>query len=429
MKQKFNLKLRSGALQLTVFIAILIALLLTALILYAYTFGYMKEQSKAAIEIIRLSSTGISALTEQSEINSDTLTISPNDQEHYSIKTNLSQWGIFEKGFTSVQHRTKMFKKLAIIGSLINTEKSPTLYLQETQNALSIVGNTKIKGIAYLPIQGVKTGYIAGNSYYGSQLIYGEIKKSTPSLPKINERTIKAIVNYLKDYQPTSPQDYINIETNQKIRNSFKEKTKASFSKTAIVLENKQIIGNIIIKSDSLITVKRTTVLKDIILIAPRIEIEDGTVGNFQAIASIKITVGPNCSLSYPSALVLYQDNKDASNTPPPNKDDNQIYIATRTNINGSVCYLHTNEADDFSTQIILESQAKIKGQLYCMGNLELKGTVSGSVFTKQFVANQSGSIFMNHIYNGVIENENIPAFFGGVIFENEPKIVMKWLY
>lgn len=422
-------KLKSGALQFTIFVEALIALLLSGLILYAYTFIYMKEQSKGAVENIQLSDTGINYLLKPSGINTDTITIDFVKKENQSIKVHLSQWGIFEKAFTITQFRKKKFIKTALIGSRINSEESPTLFLQETQNPLTIAGNTSIKGIAYLPSQGVKPGYISGNSYYGSQLIYGTIEKSTPILPKLGKNVIDVLAFYLKDYKPMSQEDYINLQTNLRIINSFKGKTKGAYSKGTIILENREITGNIIIKSDTLIRIKRTALLKDLIMIAPIIEIEDGTTGNFQAIASKRITVGKECKLSYPSALVLFQDNKDNQNTRSDSTLENQIFIDSRTIIKGSVCYFQTKELADFQTQIVLEKEVRIKGQVYCYGNLELKGMVSGSVYTKQFVANQAGSIFVNHIYNGMIENENIPTIFGGILFENEPKTVMKWLY
>ncbi|MDI1305380.1 MAG: hypothetical protein PSX42_11130, partial [bacterium] len=337
--------------------------------------------------------------------------------------------GIYETAFTKSQFRKKVFIKTALIGSLINSDESPTLFLQETQNPLTIVGNTSIKGIAYLPSQGVKPGYIAGNSYYGKQLIYGSIKKSAPVLPKLEKSVIDALVFYLKDYKPLIQGDYINLETNRRIVNSFKEKAKGAYLKEPIILENREITGNIIIKSDTLIRIKRTALLKDLILIAPIIEIEDGTKGNFQAIASKRITLGKECKLSYPSALVLFQDNKNNQSVVTNNTSNNQIFIDSGTIVKGSVCYFQAKEFADFQTQIVLEKEATIKGQVYCNGNFELRGTVSGSVYTKQFVANQSGSIFVNHIYNGVIENENIPNIFGGIVLEKEPKTVMKWLY
>jgi cytoskeletal protein CcmA (bactofilin family) len=422
-------KLKSGALQFTVFVAVLIALLLSGLMLYAYTFIYMKEQSKGAIENIQFSDTGIEYLLKHSPINNDTLIFNFAQKENQTIKVHLSQWGIFEKAIATSQFRKKKFVKTAIIGSLINSQNSPTLFLQETQNPLTIVGNTSIKGIAYLSSQGVKPGYIAGNSYYGSHLIYGTIKNSPPTLPKLEKNVVDALIFYLKDYKPLNQEDYINLETNKKIVNSFKVKTKGYYSKEGIILENIEITGNIIIKSDTLIRIKRSALLKDLILVAPVIEIEDGTISNFQAIASRKLTIGKDCKLSYPSALVLIQDNKNYPNQVSSNTFHNQIFIDSKTIIKGTVCYFKTQELADFQTQIVLEKEARIKGQVYCNGNFELRGTVSGSVYTKQFLANQAGSIFVNHIYNGVIENKNIPTFFGGIVLEDEPKTVIKWLY
>lgn len=422
-------KIKSGALQFTVFVAVLIALLLAGLILYAYTFIYMKEQSKGAIENIQMADIGIQYLLEQKEINSDTTQIDFIKKENQTIKTHLSQWGIFQKGITVTQFRKKKFIKTALIGSLIKADESPTLFLQETHNGLTVVGNTTIRGNAYLPTQGVNSGYIAGNSYYGSQLIYGVTKKSTPELPKLEKSLLDGIQYYLKEYKPNTQEDYINLGSALKITNSFKTKTKGYYSSDPIVLENKIIIGNIIIKSGTSIKIKKTALLKDIILIAPIIEIEDEATGNFQAIASKKITLGKSCNLIYPTALLLFQDNKNSPNETSNIPFDNQIYINSGSVVKGTICYIQTKKTADFQTQIVLEKEAKIKGQVYCNGNFEIRGTVSGSVYTKQFVANQSGSIFMNHIYNGTIENENIPAIYGGLLFEQEPKTVLKWLY
>lgn len=422
-------KLQSGALQFTVFIAVLIALLLSGLILYAYTFLYCKEQSKATIENIQLSNSGINYLLKQNEIIADTIALPTELHQNYTVRANLSYWGIFQKGFVSTQHRKKTFAKVAFIGSSIVADESPTLYLLETYNPLTLVGATKIKGIAYLPSQGVRSGYIAGQSFYGTQLIDGMIKKSELTFPSISKDYHDQLSFYIKEYKPRQQEDFIDLQTNQKIVNSFKNRTKGMYASEAIILGNNYISGNIIIKSDTLIQVKNQTALRDVILIAPRVEIEEGTQGNFQVIATNSIIIGKNCTLNYPSALVLFQDNKNQTTTTS-KPLDNKIFIDSDSTIKGSVCYFQTKAfANDFNTQIVLEEKAKVKGQVYCDGSFELKGIVSGSVYTKQFIANQAGSIFVNHIYNGVIENENIPNIFGGIIVENNSKTVMSWLY
>jgi cytoskeletal protein CcmA (bactofilin family) len=248
-------------------------------------------------------------------------------------------------------------------------------------------------------------------------------------LPKIEKECFDGLLFFCRGYQPVKSQLTIYETTNKKIINSFKEKTKNMYSSLPITLEKTEISGNIIIKSDTIIKIKKTALLRDVILIAPSIEIEDQVTGNFQSIASKNIKVGKECKLSYPSALILIQDNKDKPNATNTKPFENQIFIDTKTTIKGSICYLQTKELPDFNTQVVLEKESRIKGQVYCQGNFELKGCVSGCVFTKQFISNTAGSIFVNHIFNGTIENENIPSLYGGIVLEKEKKTILKWLY
>lgn len=426
---KLTVKLKSGALQFTVFVAVIIALLLGGLMLYAYTFGYMKEQSKGTIEMIQLADDGFNYLLRTPELRlNDTLEVPFQAAEKKTAKVQLSQWGLFQKAWVQSEFRKKKFVKMALLGSLMDAETTPTLFLQDTYNPLTVVGNTRIQGNLLLPEAGIKSGYIAGNSYFGSQLFYGTAKKSTRELPDLDPEILKGIEFYLKDFKPANQEDYITIANRRKIAVSFKEKTKTVYSKEVITLENQAVSGSIIIKSDTLIDVKHTALLKDVILIAPYITIEEATTGNFQAIASKKIVVGKNCQLDFPSALVVYQEEKEALVNYAVNTDV-PIFIDTNTRFKGSICFYQKKEETDFTTQIKIEEQVQLKGQLYCKGNLDLKGSVSGAVYTRQFVANQAGSIFVNHLYNAVIENENIPKQYGGFIFEKEPKIVLKWMY
>ena len=176
------------------------------------------------------------------------------------------------------------------------------------------------------------------------------------------------------------------------------------------------------------IKIKNTTHLHDIILIAPIIELKDKVEGNFQVIASKTIKIGKECKLNYPSALVLLQD-KNRSSASEINPIENQIYIDQKTQIKGTICYFESIKEDNFKTQIVLKEQAKITGEVYCEGNFELSGILSGSVYTYQFISNKAGSIFINHIYNGQIISEDLPDSFCGLLFEQEKKGVAKWLY
>ena len=420
-------KVYSGALQFTIFIAVIIALLLSAAVILFYTHRFFLEQSKSSIQNIQLSDSGIMVLKGQSEITPDTLkTLIPDGDNNQSIRTHLSHWGIYEKGWVQTIHRKKEFIKCSLLGSTIPADKRPALYLKDMAKPLVVVGNTEIRGKALLPEKGVKTGSIEGHSYYGSQLIYGTTQESNSFLPKLKYNYANILKYYINEFSPEQ-ENFISLSNGTVITNSFNTSVKGIASQQEIILDNVTVTGNIIIRSAKKITVSNTAKLTDIILAAPVIEIQDGFTGSFQGIATTTIKVGNNCRLNYPSALVLVEKEPDLNE--PYDKFQNKIHISEGSVIKGTLCFLERPKANDYRVNIYVESGANIKGEIYCEGNLELKGNVTGTVYTNQFVANERGTIFVNHLYNATISSGELPEAFGGLCFEDDDKTVMKWLY
>ena len=428
MTIKESHKIESGALQLTIFICVIIALLLAGLILYSHTVNFMKSQSESSIANIKLADAGISWFIDQSDLTSDTLSFLPENDRGFKGKGISSFWGVFQKIVVVTEHRKKKFYKSALVGSDSNREESPTLLLEENYTPLSLVGSTTITGNAYLPSQGVRSGYIAGESYNNTQLIYGAINNGKTELPKLNLSCVTQLygrVNSIADYEKND----IHSNLSGDYFNSFYDETKNISSSASIELNNVSLRGNFIVKSAIAIRVRKTAFLKDVILIAPIIEVEDGTSGSFQALASKKILIGESCALSYPSALILVQDNKLEPESDFGEGEINKIIIGNHSEIKGMVGYLQTRKSTNFNTQIFLEKDSQIVGQVYCQGNFELRGKVSGSVYTKQFVTNVAGSIYMNHLYNATIENTDIPFHLGNILLNDSKKTIVKWLY
>lgn len=429
MRLKWKNKLRSGALQFTIFISVIIALLLAGLVLLVYTHRFFLEQSKAIVENIQSTDTGIEFLKKQDIYTIDTLFIPlPDALEGQSIKVHSSQWGAFEKAYVAATNKNKRFIKCSLLGSCLKNSKRPALYLQETSKPLMVVANTKIEGTAYLPKQGVRPGHISGKSFYGTELVNGNIQQSDDKLPALKPDCKKNIQYYLDSYEPSTAGDYIELKSNNRITNSFKEPTKGFYSKQAIIIDKMSLYGNIIIRSDVKITVKNTSDLKDIILTAPVIEIENGVNGNFQAIANTTIKIGQNCILNYPSAFVLLE--KEGMEKPKGyDPFHNKIYIDKNTVVKGSISYLKTSNETGYMPNVYIAPKSNIKGEIYSEGNLELWGKVTGSVYTYQFITNEGGTVYINHLYDAVITREGLPEAFGGMLFETESKSVMKWLY
>ncbi len=112
------------------------------------------------------------------------------------------------------------YVKTAIIGGKFSTETTPVLYLQETQNGLSLVGTTAIKGVVFLPSQGVKTGYIAGNSFYGAKLIDGATEKSKTSLPPLSKNVLASLDELFKT-NPSEQQETVTVNSVKSSVHSF----------------------------------------------------------------------------------------------------------------------------------------------------------------------------------------------------------------
>lgn len=420
-------KVFSGALQFTLFIGVVVALLLTGLVMLQNTHTFFIEQSKSIVENIQLSNSGINYLLNQENLIADTITLNQLSNNNQKIQVQLSKWGVFEKAIVKTTHRKKIFYKSALLGTQIKATNRPTIYLQDNFKPLVVVGRSLLKGTVYIPSQGINPGYIAGESFYGQQLVQGIIKTSGYSLPRL-KKLYKEELELLGKNTNLNPQNYLGADSLKKVTNSFIKPTKTFYSKGLIELNSNELIGNIIIKSDQLIRIKKTAILKDIIIIAPKVEIEDGVQGNFQVIASKKITVGKNCKLNYPTALVLIQE-KESIIKASSSIEDNQITVDKSSEIRGSICYFKSTKENDFKTQLSINEQSIIKGEIYCQGNFELKGKVIGSVYTEQFVTNMAGSIFINHIYNGTIVDDNFPESFCGILFENKSKGIAKWMY
>ena len=110
-----------------------------------------------------------------------------------------------------------------------------------------------------------------------------------------------------------------------------------------------------IVQSSTKITVSPSAVLKDVILIAPEIEIQNNVISNFQAFASKRISIGESVQLQYPSALIL---NKNQDISQPNNtgeKEKPSIQIGKSSVVKGVLVYLGTDPLSNYKTQIELQ--------------------------------------------------------------------------
>lgn len=410
-------KIKASALQMVLVISVIILILVFAFISLIYIQKRIQVKNTNYKESIYTNQQVFKSLKSASlpfGITDANNLFSSNNSVSTLIK---KQWGVFELIRVKTTINKETFEHIALMGS--NSPKRKALYLKDNLQPLIVVGNTTITGNVVLPSRGVNSGNIAGVSYNKDRMIYGNITQSEKKLPEIS--TKNNIENFIKGYSNDSIGSF-ELEESSSKRQSFAKKTFVHRKNGVVDIVNTSLIGNIIIESDTLIRVHASSILEDVILIAPSIEIKSGFKGNLQAFATQHILVKKNSTLNYPTSLVLF--DKSTKNT----TINTQIHLSEGAVIKGILGYFTTAKKANYKSQITLETTAKVIGEIYCLGNIALKGIVHGSVYTNSLIANQSGGIYINNIYNGTINSRKLPSQFSGFSFNNSSKSVAKWV-
>lgn len=414
-------KIKAGALQYVLVVSVLIALIVFAFISLLYLQQKLQVKKVLYKEAVENVESGFNYLgTSTIPYNSEqTIQLSENPLEKTSVIK--QHWGVFDLVTITSKVKNEVFIKSALLGE--NNKEQKALYLQENNRPLVVVGNTKIIGNVSLPKQGIKSGNIAGNSYNGNSLFYG-VKKGNSSgkMPKINniESFKKAFV---QERVPNDSIEYFMVEDTQQRIQKFDKPIAVSESLSPIILKNIILQGKIRIQSETSIRVEASATLHDVILIAPKVTIASEVKGNFQVFASDKIEVAKRCELQYPSALVLITKNNATI--------EETITINENSTVKGSVVFIaeRNKEISNFNHQVSISKNTTVVGEVYCTENLELLGSVFGAVYTNNFITKQYGSVYVNHIYNGIINRKKLPNEYCGLFIEDKRKKVAKWLY
>ncbi|OWW23503.1 hypothetical protein B4Q04_20095 [Zobellia sp. OII3] len=420
---RWDKKIRAGALQFVLFIGAIIAVLLIMFVLISHTQNLFNKKTALTVDLIQAADYAIDYSLANDFVVGKNIEIPYQEGSPISLEIRKDFWGIFEKITSTSKQNSIEFSKSALVGG--NWSEMSALYLKDKQRPLIVAGKTKITGDAYLPQQGIRMGNISGNSYSHQQLLYGTKRNSQDELPKLKSSVLNQIIQ-LTNNSFGEVKEEIRLKRNLELRNSFQSPT-IFIREGTVHLEMVALSGNIVISATDRIIVEPSAQLRDVLLIAPEILIKDSVQGYFQAFANKNIHVGKNCNLGYPTALVVRnpaQSNKKNSDQKP------KLAIDAHSEIKGALIYLENIKDQSYVPSIKIGENVIVQGEIYCEKNLELKGSVYGNVTTDGFIAMENGSIYQNHIYNGIIDGSSLVPGYAGLLYETAPsKKVMKWLY
>jgi len=192
------------------------------------------------------------------------------------------------------------------------------------------------------------------------------------------------------------------------VNQSFLKPTRfVGFKKDVHTFSGIKLSGNIVLFSDTTIIIDSTAILNNIMIFAKAISVKSGFHGNCQLFATDSIRVDSNCRFNYPSCLGIlrFQDARVSTQA--------RIYMGAKTNFSGLI-FTYEQKESPLKPHIIISKNAKITGQIYSQGVLELgnKSEVAGSVFTSRFLYRTQFTLYENYLINTTINSKALSPYY-----------------
>lgn len=420
--------LKASSLFYAVVISLVIAILSSALIMYAYLVQQQMNFEEVNERLNLNANSGFTLLLNKQsivDINSE-VTTDLFQTEQDSVILSRKSWGAYEVVRSMAFTNNRYAVRLALIGTNVSVFQNYSIFLSDNNKPLMVAGKNVIRGNAFLPKAGVKSAYVDGRSFEGKTQIEGELKNSTAILPDIDDMLMKYISSVFETKQLSDADSTIELESalnSDSLYNSFENKTLLVYSNGPILISSGYFYGNIAFVSPVSIKITENAHLKEVQLYAPQIEFENGVVGEMQAFARDTIFVRENVKLNYPSVLGLLQTKKSI--------DFASILISKGDTIEGDVfSYKEKIGTQNKRSVITIKKEATVYGQVFACDIAEHQGTILGSLTCNKILLTTPSSIYENHLLDATIDETRRSVYFVGanLLESSSLKKVAKWL-
>jgi hypothetical protein len=417
-------RIKSSALFTTMVIALIIGILCTLLLLLAYNdrnWEYrksiqnrMERNLKSAINL----SLADTAFVPDGHFYDFGLFERGKD----SARIKRERWGLFDVSTVEVSYRLEKKYKSFLIGRFMDAPLDGCLYLAEHRRPLALAGESRLTGTAYLPRGGAVASMVGQEIFQSPVLVDGDTRISQDSLPGFEKQFAERIEQWglAGDTIWTETGSLENIPA--LLDQSFGDSSRTYHGKGVVTLSFCTIRGHVHIISDSVVIVGANSILQDVIISAPVIQIEEGFRGRIQAIASDSIIVKTGSILAYPSCLVLVK-GRGVTGQP-------KIILGENCVVDGIILSNSNGVTDMQKTYVEIGKNSVITGCTYVSGYLNLAGTFRGAVLTDYIIYRTPKTVYDNYLVDGVIDRKALPGYFavpsmfGGV----KPYQIVEWV-
>ncbi|MDB5122341.1 MAG: hypothetical protein JWP94_470 [Mucilaginibacter sp.] len=398
---------KASALYIVIIITLVIGVICSALIASAY-FYRLEYQKKFRYDQLQNNlNSGVNILMAGDNVAfTDGKTFSLFNNGADSVWLKRTQWGVYDVGVCrAFIEKDSLFKAFTIANTL-DSSKWAALYLIDEDRPLSLGGQTNITGDAFIPKAGVTTAFVDNQAYQGDKrLITGHKYSSGKKLPLLSQKKLDGLRQL---YTQTHLNDSLLVKRDS-VSQSFLLPTRYfNFGKQIHSLSNVRMGGNIVLLSDTTVTIDSTASLDNIIIYARSIAVKSGFHGNCQLFATDSIGIDSNCHFSYPSCLGILRFDKSAINAP-----QEKISLGNRCSVNG-LMFTYEKAETAVKPMIAFGKNVKISGQVYSQALVEFTNhtEIDGSVFTARFLYRNSFTLYENYLINITIDPGSLSPYY-----------------
>lgn len=407
--------IKAGALYFAIVIAFFIAIISASLIMLTshYQNTYLKEIRFA--RLLNNLKSGIAYVLAENDVEMAKKTIDLYGDQTDSIEITRSQWGIFDLALLKTVIQQDTLSKILLIGK--ETDLT-VLFLCDEDRPLSVSGDTKVTGKAELPKSGVRKSYAEGKPYTNNQTIFGSSTHSSRTLKPLDIEILRKIRDEFEvglDALPLFPDASLK-------RTHLTATAKFKLPKVAS-LGNVNLDGNIILYSDSIVTIASSAKLNGIQIYAPFIKIDSGFNGNCQLFATDSIIVDRDVVFSYPSVLGVVR--KYEGQLQP------TIGIGNNVEFNG-VVFTHEEKKTPMQTMVKIGKDSRVTGEIYVAGILKMERglVVNGKVSCNRFLMQTKTTLYENFLLDITFNRLARSSYYlSSRLFKNESENrILQWL-
>jgi hypothetical protein len=270
------------------------------------------------------------------------------------------------------------------------------LWYRNNHGAVTMAGESRVDGQAYLPTNGVTYGQMQAAFFKGEKLSPENIRTSGEELPEGQAGELLDALFKLRGGEVMPDSLTVSLRDGGQV---VVEAGEMDYLSGAVVVAGERV------------RIGAGARLHDIIVVADCIDVEDGFRGSAQLFARDSVVVGKNVALELPSGIYA----------------EKYAELGDDSEIDGYMIVDYRGEEDIMKPACRNSPSSKLRGLFYCSGVAGLQGGVAGCAVVHKTVFYTNRGYYSDFLYNVAIE-ENPGAAYPFWLDAPQERRVAKWV-